>query len=102
MAKPEAAIEVALRVDPVVWAGFDVDRSFHAHAYATTPDAAPPTELVKALGEPSFGASPPFSDPTAAAAAVSSIDLPILAVLMRPPRAPLKEIVATTGLAATT
>src|SRR5439155_225118 len=83
MAKPEAAIDVALQTDPVVWAGFDVDRSFHAHAYATTPDAAPPPELVKALGEPSFAVSPPFSEATAAEAAVSSIDLRILAVLMR-------------------
>jgi len=102
MAKPEAAIDVALRADPIVWAGFDVDRSFHAHAYATTPDAAPPPELVKALGEPSFAVSPPFSDATAAEAAVSSIDLRILAVLMRQPRAPLKEIAATTGLSAKT
>src|SRR5439155_20852078 len=35
MAKPEAAIEVALPTDPVVRAGFDVDRSFPAHADAT-------------------------------------------------------------------
>ena len=102
MAKPEAAIDVALRADPIVWAGFDVDRSFHAHAYATTPDAAPPPELVKALGEPSFAVSPPFSGATATEAAVSSIDLRILAVLMRQPRAPLKEIAATTGLSAKT
>src|SRR5204862_3699932 len=92
MAKPEAAIEVALRVDPVVWAGFDVDRSFHAHAYATTPDAAPPSELVKVLGEPSFAVSPPFSEATAAEAAVSSIDLRILAVLMRQPRLPCRRL----------
>jgi len=102
MAKPEAAIDVALQTDPVVWAGFDVDRSFHAHTYATTPDAAPPPELVKALGEPSFAVSPPFSEATAAEAAVSSIDLRILAVLMRQPRAPLKEIADATGLSAKT
>src|SRR5207249_3222482 len=83
MAKPEAAIDVALRADPIVWAGFDVDRSFHAHAYATTPDAAPPPELVKALGEPSFAVSPPFSGATATEAAVSSKVQPILSALPR-------------------
>src|SRR5947207_13309774 len=102
MANPEVGIDVALRVDPVVWAGFDVDRSFHAHTYATTPDAAPPPELVKVLGEPSFAVSPPFSEATAADAALSSIDLRVLAVLMRQPRAPLKEIAAATGLSAKT
>ena len=102
MAKPEEAIEAALRVDPVVWAGFDVDRSFHAHAYALTPDAAPPDGLVKVLGEPSFAVSPPFSDVTAAEAAVSSIDLRVLSVLIRRPRASLKQIAAATGLSAKT
>src|SRR5437660_11355392 len=102
MAKPDAAIDRALQTDPVVWAGFDVDRSSHAHAYATAPDAAAPPELVKALGEPSFAVPPPFSEATAAEAAVSSIDLRILAVLMRQPRAPLKEIADATGLSAKT
>src|SRR5207237_5451705 len=65
-------------------------------------EAAPPPGLVTALGGPSCAASPPFSEATAAEAAVSSIDLRILAVLMRQPRAPLKEIADATGLSAKT
>lgn len=98
VAKPDEAIEFALRIDPVVWSGYDVDRSFHVHAYTQTPDAAAPGDLVKFLGEPAFSVSPPFyqSDPNEAV--LSSLDLRILLVLVRQPRASLKELAAATGL----
>lgn len=98
VAKPDEAIDLALQTDPVVWAGFDVDRSFHVHAYALTPDAATSEDLVKRLGEPAFAVSPPFSDLNPNEAVLSSLDLRILLVLVRRPRASLKELAAATGL----
>ena len=96
--KPEEAIDLALKIEPVVWAGFDVDRSFHIHAYTQTPDAAAPGDLVKLLGEPAFAVSPPFSDLNPNEAVLSSLDLRVLFVLIRHPRAFLKELATTTGL----
>jgi DNA-binding Lrp family transcriptional regulator len=98
LAKPDESMELALKTDPVVWAGFDVDRSFHVHAYTLTPDAAAPEDLVKLLGEPTFAVSPPFSDLGPNEAVLSSLDLRILLVLIRQPRASLKELAAATGL----
>jgi DNA-binding Lrp family transcriptional regulator len=98
LGRPDEAIELALKTDPIVWAGFDVDRSFHVHAYAPTPDAAAPEDLVKVIGQPAFAVSPPFSDLTQNEAVLSSLDLRILLVLIRQPRASLKELAAGTGL----
>ena len=94
----DEAVEFALGEDPVVWAGFDVDRSFHVHAYTPTPDASVPEGLVKFLGEPAFSVSPPFyqSDPNEAV--LSPLDLRVLLVLIRRPRASLKELADATGL----
>ena len=96
--KLDEAVEFALREDPVVWAGFDVDRSFHVHAYTLTPEASVPEGLVKFLGEPAFSVSPPFyqSDPNEAV--LSPLDLRVLLVLIRRPRASLKELANATGL----
>jgi DNA-binding MarR family transcriptional regulator len=99
VARPAEAIQAAVETDPVVWAGVDLDRSFHVHAYAELPEAAAPERLVKLLGEPAFAVSPPFFRPTPEEAALSSLDLRILLVLVRRPRAPLKEIATATGLA---
>jgi DNA-binding Lrp family transcriptional regulator len=96
--EPNEGIELALKIDPVVWAGFDVDRSFHVHAYATTPDARAPSDLVSFLGEPAFSVSPPFSEADPNQAVLSSLDLRILLVLVREPRASLKELAGATGL----
>jgi DNA-binding Lrp family transcriptional regulator len=96
--KLDEAIDLALKTDPVVWAGFDVDRSFHVHAYALTPDAAASGDLVKVLGEPAFSVSPPFSQADPNEAVLSSLDLRILLALIRQPRASLKELAAVTGL----
>ncbi len=98
MDRADDAIERALAVDPVVWAGIDVDRFFHASVYAKTPDASPPEELVRALGEPTYSVSPPLSDLTADEAAVSSLDLRILLVLLREPQASLQRLADATGL----
>ena len=87
--RPEESIEAALQTDPVVWAGVDLDRSFHVHAYAESPDAAAPEALVKVLGEPAFAVSPPFSHATPMEATLSSLDLRVLLVLIRQPRASL-------------
>jgi DNA-binding Lrp family transcriptional regulator len=75
-----------------------VDRSFHVHAYTLMPDADAPRDLVKVIGEPGFAVSPPFSDLTQNEAVLSSLDLRILPVLIRQPRASLKELAASTGL----
>ena len=96
--RPEEAIQAALQTDPVVWAGVDLDRSFHVHAYAESPDAAAPEALVKVLGEPAFAVSPPFSHATPSEATLSSLDLRVLLVLIRQPRASLQEIATFTGL----
>jgi DNA-binding Lrp family transcriptional regulator len=96
--KPEVAIEFVLKIDPIVWAGFDVDRSFHVHAYMERPEAPAPEELVKRLGEPALVASPPFSQADEAAATLSTLDLRTLLVLLRRPRASLKEIASAAGL----
>jgi DNA-binding Lrp family transcriptional regulator len=101
-AKPDESIDLALKTDPVVWAGFDVDRSFHIHTYTLTPDAAAPDDLVNVIGEPAFAVSPPFSELTQNEAVLSSLDLRILLVLIRRPRASLKEVAAATGLSAKT
>jgi DNA-binding Lrp family transcriptional regulator len=94
----DEAIDLALKTDPVVWAGFDVDRSFHVHAYTPTPDAAASNDLVEFLGEPAFSVSPPFSQADPNEAVLSSLDLRILLALMRQPRASLKDLAAATGL----
>jgi len=98
LAKPDETIKLALKTDPVVWAGVDVDRSFHVHAYTLTPNAAAPNDLVKFLGEPAFSVSPPFSEVNPNVAVLSSLDLRILPVLIRQPRVSLKELAAATGL----
>jgi len=98
LTKLNEAIELALKTDPVVWAGFDVDRSFHVHAYALTPDAAAPEHLVQVIGEPAFSVSPPFSQADPNEAVLSSLDLRILLALIRQPRSSLKELAAATGL----
>ena len=98
LAKPDEAVEAALKADPIVWAGFDVDRTFHAHAYAETPDAAAPKDLVRILGEPAFAVSPPFSQADPNEATLSPLDLRVLLVLLRRPRASLKELATATGL----
>lgn len=99
MKDPEAAVRKALTFDPVVWSGFDMDGSFHVHAYAERADGGPPAGLVEALGEPAYTVSPPLSDLTPNEAAVSSLDLRILLVLLRQPRASLQAIADRTGLA---
>jgi DNA-binding Lrp family transcriptional regulator len=96
--KPDEAVDIALRTDPVVWAGYDVDRSFHVHAYAETPNAEVPGDLLKFLGEPAFSVSPPFSQADPNEAALSSLDLRTLLVLLGRPRASLQEIADATGL----
>jgi len=96
--RPEEAIQAALQTDPVVWAGVDLDRSFHVHAYAESPDAAAPEALVKVLGEPAFAVSPPFSHASPTEATLSSLDLRVLLGLIRQPRASLQEIATLTGL----
>jgi len=98
VARPVEAIQAALQTDPVVWAGVDLDRSFHVHAYAESPDAAAPEALVKLLGEPAFAVSPPFSHATPVEATLSSLDLRVLLGLIREPRASLQEIATFTGL----
>ncbi len=98
MKNPEAAVRRALSFDPIVWSGFDMDGSFHVHAYATEPDGGPPAGLVEALGDPVYSVSPPLSDLTVEDAAVSSLDLRILLVLLRQPRASLQAIANQTGL----
>ncbi len=95
---PEAAVRKALTFDPVVWSGFDMDGSFHVHTYAEEADGGPPRGLVEALGEPVYSVSPPLSDLTPEEATVSSLDLRILLVLLRQPRASLREIADQTGL----
>jgi DNA-binding Lrp family transcriptional regulator len=96
--QPARAIEAAIKTEPVVWAGIDLDRSFHVHAYTNSPDDAAPESLVKLLGEPAFAVSPPFTQPTPDAAVLSPLDLRILLVLIRRPRAQLREIAMLTGL----
>ncbi len=96
--EPEAVARKALSFDPVVWSGFDMDGSFHVHTYALEPDGGPPAGLVEALGEPRYSVSPPLSDLTFEDAAVSSLDLRILLVLLRQPRASLQEIADQAGL----
>jgi len=91
-------IQAALKTDPVVWAGVDLDRSFHVHAYAELQDAAAPEGLVKLLGEPAFAVSPPFSHATPTEATLSSLDLRVLLGLIRQPRASLQDIATFTGL----
>ncbi len=95
---PAEAIEAALGTDPVVWAGVDLDRFFHVHAYAESPNAAVPEKLARLLGEPAFAVSPPFSTVRVEEATLSSIDWRVLLVLVRRPRATLKETATATGL----
>lgn len=96
--QPARAIEAAIKADPVIWAGVDLDRSFHVHAYAKTTDEPAPESLVKLLGEPAFAVSPPFPQPSHGAAVLSPLDLRILLILVRRPRAQLQEIAALTRL----
>ncbi len=100
--QPDHTIEAALDMDPVVWAGVDLDRSFHVHAYTESPNAAAPTSLVKLLGEPAFAVSPQFSEPGNDAAILSPLDWRILLVLVRRPRARIQEIATLTGLSSKT
>lgn len=92
------AIDVAIKADPVVWAGLDPDGSFHVHAYTESPNADPPLSLLKLLGEPAFAVSPPFSRPSKDLVVLSSLDWRILLVLVRQPRARLQKVGTLTGL----
>jgi DNA-binding Lrp family transcriptional regulator len=96
--QPTHAIEVAIKTDPVVWAGVDRDRSFHIHMYAISPEDGPPASLVKLLWEPAYSASPLFSTPREGAPVLSPLDWRILVVLVRRPRTQVQEIAKLTGL----
>lgn len=96
--RPAQALEAALRTDPVAWALERTDHRVSVLAYLESPTDGAPEKLVRLLGSPIFTVSPAVFQRPGDLRVLSPLDLRVLRVLVRQPRASLQELATLSGL----
>ena len=98
VARPDRAMALARKTDPIARAAVGHERSFEVTTYARTPDEGAPPELVKRLGEPDFSGTMRITVPQERSFPLSPLDWRILLPLVRQPRSSVQKIAEITGL----
>ena len=94
----EHALALARKSDTVVRAAVGHERSFEIVTYETQPDAPPPPEIVRRMGDPNFAATFHIGDPRELDRDLSPLDWRILLPLVRDPRTAVQDLANATGL----
>ncbi len=92
------ALALARTSPTVVRAAEGHERSFEIVTFEETEDAAPPPDIVRRLGDPSFAATFHIGDPRAVDRDLSPLDWRVLLPLIRNPRIAVQDLASAAGL----